>query len=166
MTINLKMTARLTLFSALIAGCSSVPRQPFTAVPPPQNMGAIYFYRPSEMTGRMIRPTITINGAKIGRLGNDSYGVFTIPPGVVTVRSTWPGVPGTVRDDTATVNVEAGKNYYVRVRYHVSKAHSVTPTVSVIGALTFENRAGLELVEDMEAVPQLSGIPLSTSFGH
>lgn len=165
MAMNIKFPASIGLLCALLAGCATGPHQPFVPAAPPPNAGAIYFYRPSEMTGRMLRPTITANGAKVGRLPNDSYGVFTVSPGTIALRSVWPGIPGTIRDDAATVNVEAGKNYYVRVRYHVTKAHNITPTIAGIGALSFENRAGLEVIEEMEAVPQLTGIPLSSSFG-
>ena len=163
MTPAIKIASRGALLSLLLSGCSFAPRKPFIAVPPPPNTGAIYFYRPSEMTGRLLRPTIMVNGAKVGRLANDSLGVVDLPAGAAQLRSTWPGIPGSVRDDAATVMVEAGKNHYVRVRYHVGKPRNVTPSV-LGGSLSFEDRPGLEEVPEADAVPQLAGLEQCDTF--
>lgn len=164
MTIGSKIAARGAFLSILLSGCAFGPRKPFSPVAPQANAAAIYFYRPSEMTARLIRPTITANGVKVGRLANDSYGVAHLPAGEVQLRSAWPGITGAIRDDTATVNVEAGKNYYLRVRYHVGKPRNVTPRVLEVGALSFEDRTGLEEVPEADAVPQLAGLEPCDSF--
>ena len=165
MTSQYKFSLQGAFLVALLSGCAFGPRKPFTPQSPTPSDATVYFYRPSEMTGRLIRPTITANGAKVGRLANDAYGFARLSPGTIQLRSTWPGIPGTVRDDSVTLNVEAGKSYYVRVRYHVTKAHNVTPAFGRLGALSFENRVGLEEVPEAQAVPQLAGLALSDSFG-
>lgn len=159
MTTDLTLAARAFALSLIVSGCSFAPRKPFTPNPPPPASAAVYFYRPSEMTGRLIRPTIQINGAKAGRLANDSYGVAYVPPGEVTARSTWPGIPGSIRDDSAVVHAEAGRSYYLRVRYHVGKPKSAA------GPLVWEDRMGLEEVSEADAVPQLAGLERNAEFG-
>jgi hypothetical protein len=160
----LKIAAGGTLISLMLTGCSFGPRKAFNPADAPSDSGEVFFYRPSEMTARLISPTITANGAKLGRVSNDSYGVAVLPPGEVKLRSTWPGVPGTIRDDAVALNVEAGKKYYLRVRYHVSQAHGLTPSIKGIGGLSFENRVGLEEVPEAEATAQMAGMEPSAGF--
>lgn len=148
---------RAACLALLLSGCSA-PRKAFAPAAPRPDAAAIYFYRPSEMTARLSRPTLSANGAKLGRLPNDSYGVVHLPPGELKLRSKWPGVPGAIRDDEATLTVEAGKSYYLRVRYHVGKPRRVTPGAPFVGGLELEHRTGLEEVPEAEAVPQLAGM--------
>lgn len=115
----------------------------------------MYFYRQSEMTGLLLHPSLSANGAAIGKISNDSCAVVHLAPGPAQLRSVWPGIPGTTRDDSATVDVEPGKNYYVRVRYHQGKSHKVTPGISVASALVYEDRPGLEEVTEKDALPEM-----------
>lgn len=159
-----RLAACLAFLSLLASGCSFAPRKPFDPAPSRSDSAALYFYRPSEMTARLIRPTISANGAQLGKLANDSYGVAYLPPGEVQLRSVWPGIPGSVRDDSVSVRVEAGRNYYLRVRYHTGKPRGLTPGVAGLGGLSFEDRVGLEEVPEKEAVPQLAGLELCDAF--
>jgi hypothetical protein len=106
------------------------------------------------MTGRLIKPAISADGKELGRLPNDSYGVAFLPPGEARLRSLWPGIPGSRRDDIATLRLEAGRSYYLRVRYQTGKPKHLLPG----GALQFEDRAGLEEVAEAEAAPQMAGM--------
>jgi len=148
------MRTAFTLAALIVlAACSTVPTKPFTPAAAPAGAAAVYFYRPPEMTGSLLKPTILANGAELGRLGYGSYGLAQLPPGQTTLRSKWPGIPGTRRDDEVTLTLEAGKVYYLRVQ-----AHGLTPSIPHIGGLQFENRQGLETVEQADAVKQLAGM--------
>jgi hypothetical protein len=148
----MRIDPRFVLVAALFASaCASAPHKPFALVPPAPNIAAVYFFRPSEMTGMLLKPTLSANGAALGKLGNESCAVANLPPGAIALRSQWSGIPGSSRDDAATVNAEAGKNYYVRVRYHSGKSHAVAPG----GVLAFEDRTGLEETTEAEAMPNL-----------
>jgi hypothetical protein len=146
----------LAVFALLLSACSFAPRKPFEPAPARPDAATVYFYRPSEMTARLLKPAISANGAEVGKLANDSYGVAFLPPGEVQVRSVWPGLPGTPREDAATLRVEAGRSYYVRVRRRTGRPKHLAPG----GALQFEDRPGLEEVSEAEAVPQLAGLAL------
>jgi hypothetical protein len=79
----------------------------------------------------------------------------------VSVRSKWGGIPGTTRDDKAELVAEAGKAYYVRIRYKTNRPKHLLPG----GALQFEDRDGLEVVEEKEAAPQMAGMAAAEGFG-
>ena len=145
----------VSLLAVLASACSSMPKKPFSPAPAAPDAASVYFYRPSEMTGLLLHPSLSANGAAIGRISNDSCAVVRLPAGAVQLRSVWPGIPGTSRDDSAAVNVEAGKNYYVRVRYHQGKAHKAAPGVPVASALVYEDRPGLEEVAEADALPEM-----------
>ncbi|MFI5345840.1 MAG: DUF2846 domain-containing protein [Elusimicrobiota bacterium] len=142
---------RLLFAAVFVSGCASAPHKPFVQLPPAPNTAAVYFFRPSEMTGMLLKPTLSANGAALGKLGNETCAVANLPPGSIALRSQWAGIPGSSRDDSATVNAEAGKNYFVRVRYHTAKSHAVAPA----GVLSFEDRTGLEETTEAEAMPNL-----------
>ncbi len=155
----------LALLGLLLTACAVAPRRPLAPSPTRADAASVYFYRPSEMTGRLISPTLSAGGQELGKLANDSYAVAYLPPGPTELRSLWPGLPGTRRDDSVSVALEAGKSYYFRVRYHASKAHDVTPAAPPFGALSFENRPGLEPVDESEARPQMNGLSPTVKFG-
>lgn len=150
---------------SLLAACSFAPRKPFTPEPARQDAAAVYFYRPSEMTARLVKPTVSVGDKALGKLGNDSYGVAYLPPGEAKLRSQWPGMPGSRRDDSVAMNLEAGKAYFVRVRYQTRRAKQLTPGLSHVGGLSFEDRTGLETVDEAEAVKQMSGMGAAEGFG-
>ena len=152
------------LASFIMSACASGERRPFVPNPAPPDRAALYFYRRSEMTARLQKPTITLNAEKAGRLANDSYGVAFVRPGAVDVRSRWPGVPGSTRDDSLTLNAEAGKRYFLRVRYQTRKPRGLTPSVPGVGGIQFEDRVGLEQVDEAQAVPQMAGMTMTDSF--
>lgn len=79
--------------SLLLSGCLA-PLQPVELDPPPPDAGVVYVYRPSQMTGRLIKPTIEVNGRKAGNLSNHAYAALRLPPGRAVIRSSWPGIPG------------------------------------------------------------------------
>lgn len=150
------------LAAALLSACAPGKREPFVPTAAPSDAAVVRFYRPSEMSGRLISPTLSIDGKEIGKLSNDSWGEISVAPGDHALRSYWPGIPGTRRDDSASLSVEAGKAYYLRVRYQVTKARDLTPSIPGIGAASFENRVGLEEVKSDEAVPQMTGMSRAT----
>jgi hypothetical protein len=142
----------------LLAGCAFGPRAPFNPPAPPEGAAEVFFYRPSEMTGRLIKPTITAGGAVLGKLANDSYAAVRLPAGPVTLRASWPGLPGQAREGSQNLILEPGHNYFVRIRYKTDKAREMTPAVKGIGSLSFEDRTGLEAVAEDVAVPQMAGM--------
>lgn len=154
MNSTLKPLCGFAALSVMLSACASAPRKPFTPSAAPPSTAALYFYRPSEMTARLIRPTISASGSTLGDLRNDSYGVAFVPAGQVELLSAWPGLPGSRRRDSATLTVEAGKSYYLRVRYHVTEAHGLVPH----SLIQFENRPGLEEVAEEDAVKQMAGM--------
>jgi len=153
--------AAASLLAVSFCACAIAPRKPFNPAPAPADKAAVYFYRPSEMSGRLVRPTLSVNGAELGKLANDSYAVAYLPPGQAQLRSVWPGIPGARNDDSVDVALEPGKTYYVRVRYHVREAHGLVHH----SLLQFENRQGLEQVIDAEAVPAMAGMSATEGFG-
>jgi hypothetical protein len=150
---------------SLLAACSFAPRKPFVPQAARQDAAAVYFYRPSEMTARLVKPTISAGDKALGKLANDSYAVAYLPPGEATLRSQWPGIPGSKRDDSVALSLEAGKSYFVRVRYQTRRAKQLTPGLKHIGGLSFEDRTGLETVDEAEAVKQMAGMAALEGFG-
>lgn len=149
--------------AAVLSACATAPRKPFAPSPSRPDAAAVYFFRPSEMTGRLLKPSLSANGAALGKLANDTYGVVYLPPGETSFRSVWPGIA--VRDDSAALNLTAGQSYFLRVRCQASKAKTVTPVLGGVGPLSFENRPGLEAVPQDEAAPQMAGMGLNAAFG-
>lgn len=141
----------------LLSACFA-ERKPFVASAPPADAAQVYFYRISQMTGLALKPVISANGKELGRLPNHSYAVALLPPGPVDIQSKWAGIPGTSRDDKLGLNLEAGKSYFVRVRYRTNKDKAAA------GPLVFENRYGLEEVEAAEAAKQLAGMSAAGEF--
>jgi hypothetical protein len=156
MLTGMRTSARgAALLCLLVSACSSLPKKNFEPAPAPADAGSVYFYRQSEMTGLLLHPSLSANGAALGKISNDSCAVAHLPPGRAQLRSVWPGIPGTSRDDAAAVDVEPGKNYYVRVRYHQGKPHKAAPGLSIANALVYEDRPGLEEVTEKDALPEM-----------
>ena len=74
------------------------------------DIGLIYIYRESEFTGSLRGVYIDANGKRIGALNSGTYFVYETTPGetVVSVEN-WLG-----KDISRTLQVEAGKSYYVK----------------------------------------------------
>lgn len=152
--MDLRLAALCAAFSTAFCACAGAPRAPFAPEAPPPGLAAVYFYQPPEMTASLRKPKLYVNGAELGRLPNGSYALAYLPPGQIEVRSKWSGLPGAGRDDEASLTLEAGKTYYLRVRFHTGKPHHLLTG----GALQLEDRPGLEEVPEPSAVPQLDGL--------
>jgi len=85
-----------------------------------QDVANVYFYRISGYTAWDLKPSIYINGDRVGRVGNDRYFVVKVKPGTYRFHSDRRNVP--------SVTVEAGKSYYFRAgvsqwgnRFHLTE---------------------------------------------
>ena len=74
------------------------------------NVGLIYFYRESEFVGTLRGIYIDVNGQRRGALNSGTYFVYEAVPGATIVSGeNWLG-----EDPSRTIQVEAGKSYYVK----------------------------------------------------
>lgn len=155
------LLAVLCLWSA---ACATAPRKPFEPAPARDGSATVYFYRPPEMTAALRSPTLSANGAELGKLGYDKYAVAYLPPGETAFRSQWTGIPGGSRDDSVSLDLTAGESYYLRVRFQAGKSRRAAPG-TVADPLVFEDRPGLEQVPASEAAPQMNGMARVEPFG-
>ncbi|WP_415909814.1 DUF2846 domain-containing protein [Oleiharenicola sp. Vm1] len=98
-------------FAALLeVGCASVTRQATNVYPEPKpDKGLVYFYREKKFMGAAISYDITERPSNkvIGAIANGTYFFYDADPGSHTF------VASTEADSSRTIQVEAGKTYYV-----------------------------------------------------
>ena len=107
------MNARrwLVLFSMLACTILVLSVKAEEEVKKTTKKGTVIFYRTRNMKGGAIRLNITgKDGVAVGHLTNGSRIVKELPVGEVTFVVTSPSIGG---KDSVTINVEAGKTYYV-----------------------------------------------------
>ncbi len=105
----IKNTLYLFIF---IFTCNSVFSQKFKPVTKiPDGQALVYIYRPGSMVGAAVHYTVNANDKKVSdaHLKNKTYLVFFAEPGSYNI---WAQVADTRRE--VTLDVEAGKTYYVR----------------------------------------------------
>lgn len=112
------------VLTVVLAGCSATPPKTgplFSgAAEIPVDKTALYLYRPEREFNWAGWPIVTVNNDQSVALVNNGYFVFTVEPGSVLIKAEggwdegwWPG------PTTRTINVEAGKRYYVRLVPHL-----------------------------------------------
>lgn len=97
----------------LVVSCSA-GGPPFKAPPAPPDKAVIWLFRPSSVVGAANTDFVGIKGRLIARLNNGEYMPIEVEPGQVTIQhaqDTQMLFVGIV--DALTLNVEAGRNYYV-----------------------------------------------------
>lgn len=110
----MKLLTRLLLLTLalFLAACSSLPKagveQDSTAksFSPAADKGTLYIYR-NERFGGAVEMDVLVNNKPLGKTGPKSYFALTVPPGQYTI------VSKSENDATLSVDVEAGKNYFV-----------------------------------------------------
>jgi len=93
----------------LISACASVEKDtspPATSSPKP-GTALIYFYRPRRLMGMAVGYNVRENNATVGGLPNGCYFTYDATPGVHTFTA------ATETTASVTVNVQAGKVYYI-----------------------------------------------------
>jgi hypothetical protein len=108
--MNLKKIALAFTFGlvALLSGCASVNRQAVQVFPPAQtDKGVVYFYRESKFVGCAISYNVKEGDKVLGPAGNGTYFFVIAEPGSHTYTAS------TESTASRTINVEAGKIYYV-----------------------------------------------------
>jgi len=110
-----KLVNRFSLLLLMIAtaACSS-KEAIFVAAPADADKGSIiYVYRPSSSTNFMMSPTVVIDGNEKFNIASGDYRYVYLGSGHHTI-----GLNSTdqyLTDAAVTINVEAGKSYYLRV---------------------------------------------------
>lgn len=106
----------LVLCLFLLCGCATAMVANLTkhrehyASPGDPNFGLVYFYRESEFTGSLRTVYVDVDGKRRGALNSGTYFVFETTPGehVASVEN-W-----LEEDSSRTIQVEAGKSYYIK----------------------------------------------------
>ncbi|WP_338524395.1 DUF2846 domain-containing protein [Pseudomonas batumici] len=102
----------------LLAGCVNGPslqNRPFFHPPAETSpdQATLYFYRNAVSLGRLISPTILINGKAISRLPSGSYFKVNLPAGHYHVESTSPPIITNMVNKQFDLDVEKGRNYFI-----------------------------------------------------
>ena len=108
--MNFKKLAHYALFGlvVLFSGCASVNRQAVQVFPPAQtDKGVVYFFREHKLVGCAISYNIKEGDKVLGPAGNGTYFFVIAEPGSHTYTAS------TESATSRTINVEAGKIYYV-----------------------------------------------------
>lgn len=93
----------------MMAGCAGMQRSKDHPMPTVQpDKGLVYFYRESSFKGAAIQYDVRDNGDVIGALQSGTYFYENATPGQHTYSSK------TEASSEVTLNVEAGKTYYVK----------------------------------------------------
>ena len=117
--LNKIFTPLIFIIYILISGCATpmsvsmdTHEQPYTAdTSNEKDKGYVYFYREKEFMASLRGIYVTADGNRIGALNNGTYFVYEAPIGknVFSVED-W-----LEKDDpTRTIDVEAGKKYYLK----------------------------------------------------
>jgi uncharacterized protein YceK len=107
----------LLLAALLLAGCATVPlatdaeKQAATAFVPPPGTANIYIIRREAYAGAAILAKTAIDTQMAGGVQTGSFVLKSVPPGHHTV-----SVFSNENQDSVSVNVQAGQNYYFDVK--------------------------------------------------
>lgn len=105
-----RLAALLILFSTfLIGGCAATGNSFVSAKPAPNEKSVIIFYRPKMHMGSALDLTIVDNGKQIMDIQNGQFIRYVADPGNHRFHTDTMAI-----DKPLTVNLEAGKTYYVR----------------------------------------------------
>ena len=106
--IWLARLALACLVAVVMTGCAGVQRHKSKPMPAPEpGKGLVYFFRPSSFIGGGVQIKISDAGKTIGALQSGTYFFYQTEPGTHQFGAS------TEAENTLTVNVEAGKTYYV-----------------------------------------------------
>jgi len=114
MSLSMPVNRFALLFAVLIITACSNNESSFVAAPQAADKGSIvYIYRPSATTNFMLSPKVVIDDNEKFNIGGGDYRYVYLQTGNHSV-----GLNSTDRYSTGaavTINVEADKNYYLRV---------------------------------------------------
>ena len=123
-------------------GCASVNKQSKNIFPDPQaDKGLIYFYRESKFMGGAISYDVKEGNTVVGAIANGTYFFVFATPGPHTYTAS------TEADSSRTLQVEAGKTYYVECGVEMG---------------VFAGRPSLKIANEAEAKSVLSTITYAT----
>ena len=127
---------------AFFTGCASVTKQATNQYPEAQpDKGLVYFYREKKLMGAMISYNIKENEQIIGAIANGTYFYVFADPGAHSYTAS------TESDSSRTLQVEAGKTYYVECSVEM-------------GVLA--GRPALKIASEAEAKSVLPGLKYAT----
>ena len=95
----------------LLTGCASGPI--FSEVSASKDEAVIYIYRPSKFADSGNAPKIFVNDKEIVTLWNGGYTYVFAKPGKTTIETRRHVLWQAGKETTVTINVEAGKQYYI-----------------------------------------------------
>lgn len=109
-----RLTAIVLVSAALLQiGCAAtgaVYDDMVQSVPPvPQDMGRIYFYRPSKFVGAAIQPKVRLNDEVVGKATPGGFFFVDRNPGKYTVSTS------TEVEKSLTMTLDGGQTRYVRL---------------------------------------------------
>jgi len=104
----------LLALSALCAGCSTVPTQPYSKAPPaPDGFGTIYIYRITAYPPTR-SPDVSISDVKVAEPADKTYTWAYVKQGETRVSIEW-GFDLGYTPANLKLNVAAGQSYFVKV---------------------------------------------------
>lgn len=128
--------------AAMLSGCVSVNKQTTQVFPPPQpDKGIVYFFRESKFMGCAVSYNVKEGDKILGPIANGTYFFVIEEPGTHTYTAS------TEASVSRTVNVEAGKTYYIECSVE-------------IGA--FAGRPGMHIVTEDEGNAVLPKLTYAT----
>ncbi len=86
-------------------------------VHPEATTGKIYFIRSTGFKGSIMPFTTFIDGNLVCKLNNKRYSVHEAPPGEHKITVQFAGKMAKQKAEPVTVNLEAGKTYYIQLVY-------------------------------------------------
>lgn len=100
----------MVLALLLLSGCAATGSQ-FTGVEAASSpkIGVVYFYRPKAFVGGGVKVQLADNGEDIMRLQNGQFARYEVMPGKHEFRTDTMAI-----DKAVEVEIEAGKNYFIR----------------------------------------------------
>ena len=122
-----------------VTSCASVEKDTGNVAQdkPGPGKALIYFYRPKRMMGMAVGFGVREGDRKIGGLPNGSYFVFQTVPGTHTFAAS------TEVTKTVTINVKAGRIYYIQ---------------GSLGMGAFVGRPELTIVSEQQSPNDLAGL--------
>ena len=142
----------LAILCAVTVGCVTSPTgRKFEEVEiVPSDSSTLYVFRASRFTGFLVVATLTLDGAESVKLGNGTYFVRRLEPGLHTLEIEKSGYHQGSEDELE-LNAEAGKAYFVEYFHETDYNKPIGPMIFLI-------TVGLRLVPSGIAQETMQGL--------
>jgi hypothetical protein len=134
----------LLLFSALLFFNAGSLAQELPENDPDSPNGLVYFLRGKGFAGSATAFSAVIDDTLVCKLNNRRYSAHEVSPGSHEFKAQFAGKKGKKKAEITTIDVEAGKNYYIQM------VMQATFLVNDLTAQETTRNSALRLIEDDE----------------